>query len=299
MVAPLITYAIPYYSGLDFLEQALKSVISQENPNWLAIVVDDCGGDDAEELVKSFKDERVSFFRNDVNLGLAGNWNKALALSSTELVTLLHSDDELEPTYTDVITGLMSRHPKAVAGHCRTQVIDEKGHSVRSLPDEVKKIIRPHGKKDIVTTGEDGLLSIVKGAWIFCPALCYRRSRIPSSGFSNAWKFVVDVDFMSRILFDGGTIVGTTTVAYRYRRHSGNQTVLLTDSGTRFEEEIAHLDLVAHQSTEVGWNRVARSAKRKTIIRLHLLYQAFQAVIQLKLVRAANFMASAATLRLR
>ena len=299
MEAPLITYAIPYYSGLDFLAKAIRSVVSQENPNWLAIVVDDCGGDDAEELVNSFKDERISFFRNDVNLGLAGNWNKALALSTTELVTLLHSDDELEPTYTDVITKLMLHYPIAVAGHCRTQVINEESHSVRSLPDEVKKIIRPRGKKDIITTGETGLLSIVKGAWIFCPALCYRRSKLPVAGFSSAWKFVVDVDFLSRILFDGGIIVGTTTVASRYRRHSGNQTVLLTEAGTRFKEEISHLDLVALQSKEIGWNRVARSARRKTIVRLHLLYQASRALLHLKFGNAGGLVASAVTLRLR
>ena len=299
MVDPLITYAVPYYSGLDFLEKAIQSVISQENPNWLGIVVDDRGGEDATELVASFNDQRLRLYRNDVNLGMAGNWNKALSLSTTELVTLLHSDDELEPTYTDVITELMLRHPAAVAGHCRTQVVDEKSRPVRSFPDEVKKIIRPHGNQDIVTTGEDGLLSIVKGAWIFCPALCYRRERIPSPGFSNAWKFVVDVELMSRILFEGGTIVGTTTVAYRYRRHTGNQTVLLTDSGTRFKEEISLLDLVANQSSNLGWNRVARSARRKTIVRLHLLYQALRASLRLKLGQAGSFAASAVTLRLR
>ena len=299
MDVPLVTYAIPYYSGLDFLARAIRSVVSQENPNWLAIVVDDCGGEDAEEVVSSFNDKRIEFYRNDINLGMAKNWNKALSFATTELVTLLHSDDELEPTYTDVITNLMLRYPTATAGHCRTQVINEESHPVWSFPDEVKKIIRPRGRDDIITTGETGLLSIVKGAWIFCPTLCYRRSKLPTSGFSSEWKFVVDVDFMSRILFDGGTIVGTTTSAYRYRRHSGNQTLILTDSGTRFKEEISHLDLVAHQSNEVGWSRVARSANRKTLIRLHLLYQAFRAAVQLKLGRAGNFVASAITLRLQ
>jgi len=297
MSVPLITYAIPYYSGLHYLAKALRSVVAQENPNWLALVVDDCGGEDAEDLVASFNDDRIRFYRNDSNLGLARNWNLALTLSTTELVTLLHSDDELEPIYTDVITELMLRFPTAVAGHCRTQVVDEEGLPLWSLPDEVKKMIRPRGKQDIITAGEIGLLSIVKGAWIFCPTMCYRRNKIPSSGFSSAWSFVVDVDLMSRILFEGGTIVGTTTVAYRYRRHSNNQTVLLTDSGTRFKEEIRYLDLIAHQSNKIGWTRVRKSATRKTIVRFHLLYQAFRALFHLKFGRTCKLVATAVTLR--
>ena len=81
----LITYAIPYYSGIGYLRMALQSLIDQENPNWLAIVLDDRGGEDAEETVLSFKDDRISYVRNETNLGLAGNWNKA---KSTYIVLL-------------------------------------------------------------------------------------------------------------------------------------------------------------------------------------------------------------------
>jgi glycosyltransferase involved in cell wall biosynthesis len=44
-VQPRITFAIPYYRGLEYLEKALRSLQEQSNPNWVAIVVDDRGGD--------------------------------------------------------------------------------------------------------------------------------------------------------------------------------------------------------------------------------------------------------------
>lgn len=280
-----ITYAIPYYSGLGYLRMALQSLIGQENKHWLAIVLDDRGGEDAEETVRSFNDDRISYVRNETNLGLSGNWNKALSLVTTELVTLFHSDDELESNYTDLILGLMTRYPEAVAGHCRARVIGPTGKALWSLPDEVKKIIRPKGIDDIVTQGEEGLLSLVKGAWIFCPTLCYRKSLLPSGGFSSTWKFVLDVDLTSRILFDGGVVVGTPTVGYRYRRHLTNQTALLTESNIRFQEEIDHLNQVSLRSSEIGWKRVQRSANRKVIVRLHMLYQALRAIVELKWLR--------------
>ena len=280
-----ITYAVPYYSGLGYLRMALQSLIGQENKHWLAIVLDDRGGEDAEETVRSFNDDRISYVRNETNLGLSGNWNKALSLVTTELVTLFHSDDELESNYTDLILGLMARYPEAVAGHCRTRVIGPTGKALWSLPDEVKKIIRPKGIDDIVTEGEEGLLSLVKGAWIFCPTLCYRKSLLPSGGFSSTWKFVLDVDLTSRILFDGGVVVGTPIVGYRYRRHLTNQTALLTESNIRFQEEIDHLNQVSLRSSEIGWKRVQRSANRKVIVRLHMLYQALRAIVELKWLR--------------
>ena len=280
-----ITYAVPYYSGLGYLRMALQSLVGQENKHWLAIVLDDRGGEDAEETVRSFNDDRISYVRNETNLGLSGNWNKALSLVTTELVTLFHSDDELESNYTDLILGLMARYPEAVAGHCRARVIGPTGKALWSLPDEVKKIIRPKGIDDIVTQGEEGLLSLVKGAWIFCPTLCYRKSLLPSGGFSSTWKFVLDVDLTSRILFDGGVVVGTPTVGYRYRRHLTNQTALLTESNIRFQEEIDHLNQVSLRSSEIGWKRVQRSANRKVIVRLHMLYQALRAIVELKWLR--------------
>ena len=280
-----ITYAVPYYSGLGYLRMALQSLIGQENKHWLAIVLDDRGGEDAEETVRSFNDDRISYVRNETNLGLSGNWNKALSLVTTELVTIFHSDDELESNYTDLVLGLMARYPEAVAGHCRARVIGPTGKALWSLPDEVKKIIRPKGIDDIVTEGEEGLLSLVKGAWIFCPTLCYRKSLLPSGGFSSTWKFVLDVDLTARILFDGGVVVGTPTVGYRYRRHLTNQTALLTESNIRFQEEIDHLNQVSLRSSEIGWKRVQRSANRKVIVRLHMLYQALRAIVELKWLR--------------
>lgn len=277
-----ITFAIPYYRGLDYLQKALRSLQEQSNQNWVAVVVDDRGGEDAEETVLDFADERITYIRNAQNLGLAGNWNVALSHSTTEFVTIFHSDDEVEVNYTELMLDLMDRHPEAVAGHCRTRVIGPEGDSLWSLPDEVKKLIRPRSKKDIITVGEEGLLSITKGAWIFCPTLCYRRELIPVGGFSSTWKFVVDVDLMARILFGGGSIVGTTEVGYRYRRHLTNQTALLTESTIRFQEEFDHLNGVAYRAQQCGWKKVEKSARRKTVVRLHLAYQALRAVVEMK-----------------
>jgi glycosyltransferase involved in cell wall biosynthesis len=280
------------------LENAIQSVINQENTNWKLIVIDDRGGEDAESLVQSFSDDRLTYVRNESTLGMSANWNKALSLVTTELVTLLHADDELLPNYTDLVTSLMEVHPEATAVHCRTVIIDEHGNKTLSLPDMVKKVVRPRSKENVITYGELGLWSLVKGQWIFCPTMCYRKSLIPSGNFSNDWKMVLDLELMSRILLDGGSIVGSPVEAYRYRRHSDNQTVELTNSDKRFEEEVKLLDIISKQCSNRGWDRAAKSAHRKIVVRFHMLYQCVRCLGNLKMPRARKLFLGALTLRL-
>ena len=293
-----ITYAIPYYRGLVFLEKTIQSVLAQQNSNWKVIVLDDRGGEDAELLVQTFSDSRLIYVRNETTLGLAANWNKALSLVTTELVTILHADDELLPNYTDVATSLMAKHPEATAVHCRTRIIDENSKSFLSFPDVVKKFVRPHSKHDVVSSGELGLWSLVKGQWIFCPTMCYRHSLLPPEKFSRDWKMVLDLELMSRILLTGGVLVGSPIVAYRYRRHSDNQTAKLTDSNTRFEEELKLLDIISVQCRDRGWDRAARSAQRKTVIRFHMLYQSLRSISRFNLPKAKKLFLGALTMRL-
>jgi len=273
MTKPRITFAIPYYRNLSYLGDAIQSILNQTCSDWTAIILDDCGGEDAEELVFGFHDERIEYIRNEKNLGLAENWNKGLRLAQTEFVTIFHSDDLLLPNYIDEMLRLMDESPQATAGHCRTNIVDETGRRFWSFTDEFKKLIRPRGTSLIETVGDSGLASLMNGSWIFCPTLCYRKELLNEYKFDSMWKFVVDVDFMSQILFGGGSIVGTTTIAYQYRRHNENQTALLTKSLLRFQEEISFLNLIHEKSTAVNWQDCAKRARRKTVTRLHLVYQ--------------------------
>jgi glycosyltransferase involved in cell wall biosynthesis len=292
-VTARITFAIPYYRNKFLLEKTLLSVISQDREDWRVVVVDDRGGEDAEDVALGFKDSRIRYFRNSTNLGIADNWNKAISLVNTEFVTVLHSDDELEPVYADLMINLLDKYPNVNAAHCRTRVINLNGEAIWSLPDEVKKLVRPKNVSEVLTCGEEGLLSITRGAWIFCPTLCYRREMLPPAPFNNRWQFVLDVDLMARILFDGGSFVGTPKIGYRYRRHLTNQTALLTESTVRFQEEFDHLDIVAQKARDIGWYRVEQSARFKLMVRLHLAYQSLRAILEFRWRRVGPLLVGA------
>ena len=268
-----ISFAVPYYSAPEYLREALASLCNQTHLNWEAVVVDDASPEPIADLITELNDRRITYVRNETNLGLAANWNKALGLTTAPLVCILHSDDLLEPNYASTMIELLTATPEATAGHCRVSIIGADGLPRRTLTDAVKRIIQPKAKGLVVSAGEDGLASMLRGSWIYCPTLCFRRSQLPSVPFDNSWRFMLDFDLIARIFLNGQQLIGTTSKLYRYRRHDAAQTRVLTNELTRFEEELSFYAQMYRAAKERRWLTAQRHAQRATVIRLHLLLQ--------------------------
>ena len=269
-----ITFAIPFYSGVPYLRRAIKSVQAQSLKDWVCIVVDDAGVDsDTEAVVASYSDSRIRYVRNQTNLGLAGNWNQALRLSDTPLVTLLHSDDELTPGYGEAVIASHAAHPDAVAVFTRASIIDAHSEPVFSFPDRIKRITESLKGSTATVSGEQGLNGLLRGQYIFCPTLCYRASRLDPEPFQHRWRMVADLEFLASTLLNGGEFVGIPEELYSYRRHEASQTALLTATTERFDEEIEIYGELATRAEALGWSRAAQTAKKRRIIRLHLAYR--------------------------
>jgi glycosyltransferase involved in cell wall biosynthesis len=283
----VLTFAIPYYSGRDYLRRAIASVLLQSNPNWELIVCDDGGGDaEIAEIVASYGDRRLNYYKNPGRLGMVGNWNRCLELAGTDLVTLLHADDELLEGYADLMLHAAANHAGAVAFFCGARIIDEEGRQRFSFPDYFKRFLLPAGKGPVVLAGEAGLQAILRGNFIMCPTLCYRKSLLGIRRFAPRWQMVQDLDLTSRLLLEGETLVGLSEVGYDYRRHRANATVRYTESLLRFEEEARLYDLLEEQTHGRHWFRAARLARRKGIILLNLAYCALLDLCRLRFRRA-------------
>lgn len=280
---PLITFCIPFYKGLPYLKQAIDSVVRQSRPDWKCLVIDDAGPEtETELLIKTFQDPRIFYSRNDQNLGLAGNWNRCIGLATTPYVTLLHADDRLAPHYLAEVLFSFAKYPEATAIFCRARIINDQGDPAFSFADRFKNILMPSTDRCIVLEGEVGLRALMKGNFVFCPSLCYRKSKISAVPFKTQWRMVIDLDWLVDALFCGNQLVGIPSVAYEYRRHLENQTSILTRSKIRFHEEIAIHHIVAGRCLTRGWPKAAKAAKIMLSIRLHILYHIFQSCLRFK-----------------
>jgi glycosyltransferase involved in cell wall biosynthesis len=271
---PQLTFAIPFYRNIDYLRRAVDSVLAQSTGDWRLLVCDDAGPDpESGEMVRAYNDERISYTRNAANLGLGGNWNRCIELASTELVTLLHADDELLPGYAAAVTRAHQEFPGAVAVYPRARVIDADGGRMFSAPDFAKRVIEPRSERAVLT-GESGLARLMRGQTVFCPSLCYRRSLLSEAPFSTRWEMVLDLAILSEFLLDDQQLVGLREVEYAYRRHTASRSAELTENTQRFREELELFDEIAEKAEARGWARAARTARNKRIVRLHLAYRA-------------------------
>lgn len=278
----MITFAIPFYRNRDYLERAIRSVVAQTTADWSLIVSDDAGpeGDLSEWLASLPGGERIVYVRQPRNLGIAGNWNACLQLASTELVTLLHADDELEPRYAETMLAAAARRPEASVYFCQAAVIDGQGRPTFSFPDWYKRWLLPVRGREFVVRGEEGLRAVFKGNFVMCPTMCYRRRDLPANGFDERWRQVLDLDLIARLLFDGRELLGLPDVCYRYRRHQSNLTSVQSDSLVRFEEE---RDLYRETAAKASaWPRAAATCRRMAIVKLNLLFCIVQDSLRLR-----------------
>ena len=94
----LVSIVMPSYNCEQYIEASIKSVISQSYKNWELLIVDDCSIDTTVDIIKSFKDERIKLFRNEVNSGAAVSRNLALREAKGRWIAFLDSDDLWLPT---------------------------------------------------------------------------------------------------------------------------------------------------------------------------------------------------------
>jgi len=129
MKETLVSIAIPAYKS-TYLKEALDSALCQTYSNLEVIVVDDCSPNPIKEVVDGFVDERISYYRNEKNLGAESivlNWNKCLGYARGEFFVLLCDDDVLAPNFVEELLKLAEKFPSCNVFHARKQNLHEDG----------------------------------------------------------------------------------------------------------------------------------------------------------------------------
>lgn len=97
ILQPSISVVIPTFKA-PYLLQAIESVNAQENaPSFEVVIVDNDPDADIETMKQFLGDKKhiYRYFRNERNIGMAGNWNRCIELASSENIVFLHSDDTM------------------------------------------------------------------------------------------------------------------------------------------------------------------------------------------------------------
>lgn len=264
---------MPFYGDVSLFRVAVESIRAQTDPGWTLTVVDDnYPGTAHREYLDELGDSRIRYLRNEKNLGVAGNFQRAADLAQGDRVVIMGCDDVLLPDYVRRVRALIAEHPDATLVQPGVRVIDEHGVPTMPLADRVKRIYRPSRARTVLR-GEDLAVSLLRGDWTYFPSLCWSTEHLRRHRFSPQYAVVLDLELKLEVAFDGGTLVVDDEPVFLYRRHSASVSSAKAVDGTRFHEEADFFAIAEGRASDRGWSRAARAARRHTSSRLNALSQ--------------------------
>jgi glycosyltransferase involved in cell wall biosynthesis len=131
---PKVTVAIPTYNRSGLLKASLESVLTQDCANFRVLVLDNASTDDTEAVVRSFADARIAYVKNETNLGLFRNWNRAIEINESPYLTILQDDDAMLPGFIRESVRALDEHAGAAFSVTQAKRVDINGAPVERHP---------------------------------------------------------------------------------------------------------------------------------------------------------------------
>jgi hypothetical protein len=280
---------MPYYGDVALMREAVESVLAQDDKRWQLTVVDDrpvddgpdAGPDEVPGWFDSIGDGRVRYRRNPENLGLTGNFNRCIELVEQDLAVLLGCDDRMLPNYVGTVLDVHAAHPDAGIIQPGVRVIGSDGLPVRTLVDEAKRrVYAPKVTGRLTMAGEELAVSLLRGDWLYFPALTWRAEALTSVRFPADLRVIQDLALLMELVGRGEKLVVDDTLCFEYRRHAASESSATAFDGSRFTEAGEFFADTADRMAALGWPKAARVARRHLSSRIFAMTMLPQALKQ-------------------
>ena len=260
---------MPFYGDVHQFKLAVLSVQNQAGDWRLQIIDDQYPSDEPRRFIEALDDERIVYMRNTENLGISGNFRRAVTLASANYVVIMGCDDIMLPGYIELTAQLAEEFPEASYIQPGVAVIDEGGRRVLPPGDRVKKWIRPRGPRPLLLGGEELASSLMRGNWTYFPSLCWRSDVLKNHEFREDFDIVLDLALQVELILHDGHLLVDDRVVFEYRRHSASASSWGANGKKRLDEEKALFSEAGQRFAHRGWRRAARAARWHLTSRLN------------------------------
>lgn len=239
MYFPKISILIPTYNRAQYLTMAVESALMQDYPNYEIVVSDNASTDDTVHVIKKFSsDGKFRYYRNPVNIGMAGNWKKLVSEYAKGEWFILISDDDyfIDKNYLSKSMKLASKYKDIVILCSNYAVIEEQKGG--------KKCYSYNYKLNEQLDGKECFLNYYSYKFPGVPlttAICKRELAVRLNIFSND-ILCPDTEAFLKIMLHGN-IGFMPDVTACYRIH-GSNTFASVDSAKLqniFQNKLAYL----------------------------------------------------------
>ncbi len=160
-----LTVLMPVYNSERFLASAIDSILNQIFTDFEFLIIDDCSTDNSVNIIRSYTDSRIRFYRNETNLGISPTLNKGIELASTELIARMDSDDISYPERLQKQYDFILANPDGALYSCWVRVIDQENQFVRQD-----------------NFNNDYYYNLTFICWIYHPTIIFKKKAIQEVG---------------------------------------------------------------------------------------------------------------------
>jgi glycosyltransferase involved in cell wall biosynthesis len=265
---------IPAYGKSPYLRQTLESAVKHlptEVP--ITVIEDPSSETDLEKLVKEFP--RVEYVRNNLRLGIGGNFTNSIKISTGVFTQICGSDDIFIGNPLEELTETLVEDRKVSVIGFDVKVINDKNKEVKALPDIVKKLLRPKIENFVVFSNSKIFSNLMLGDWLYFPAILWRTETVKNYEFSGDFHTAMDLDILIRLLNADEKIAFIESKVLGYRRHNQSASSLYAKSIGRFDEEFLCHKNALEIARRKNWKTGAILAQLALTVRLHAIMQSF------------------------
>lgn len=268
------SFILPAYKK-QYFYIAIQSIINQTFNNWELIIVDDCSPEDLQSIVELFKDDRISYHRNNKNIGgtdLVAQWNHCLSFAKGEYIILAADDDMYEPNFLEEINKLVDKYQNVDVLRSRVLQIDEED---RPLWDDGTFEEYQSKYKYLHDWLEGGMFTCI-GNYVF------RRSALQKIGGFMDFPYAFGSDIATPIALSANGVAHTKDILFKFRQ----STIHLSDDKSKYEAKLQGITQLSQWLMNIDYEPPTDSSdieayaiKNKKYLHQKVVYDYFNLVI--------------------
>lgn len=197
IIPPLVSIAIPSYNHADVVGAALRSALVQTYEKIEILLFDNASTDATQQVIADVAggDPRVRYVRNEINLGMTGNFNACISCANGDFIKFLCADDLLSPDCVATMVDAFARNPEIALVA-----------SARLLVDDAMAPLRTAGfsRHSLRIDGEAAIHDcFFRGNLIGEPTAVMFRRQQALRGFREDYPQLMDLEMWMHLLQSG------------------------------------------------------------------------------------------------
>jgi peptidoglycan/xylan/chitin deacetylase (PgdA/CDA1 family) len=217
-----VSVVVPNFNYGRFLPDALESVFGQLGRVDQVLVIDDASTDGSQEIMRRYEDRALLEF-NGTNLGIVGNFRKAIDLTDGDYVVFLGADNRMRSDFVERTKAALDGHPEAAIAYTDIAIFGPRSHVLAQTVGA-----HPTAASDVYIwrfpePTPERLAAMGAGENFVHGSSMYRRADYEAAGGYRAGSGPEDHDLFRRMLERGRGAVRVAEPLLAYRQHSAEQ----------------------------------------------------------------------------